>query len=162
MKVGVLSDTHDRLPAIREAVERFNAEGVELVLHAGDFVSPFVALALKELRAPLVGVFGNNDGDPLYLIERLRGIGEIHLRYHTFEVDGLRAVLMHEPKSIDALVASGHYDLIVYGHTHEVDLRPGRPTVINPGEGCGWLSGRPTAVVFDTAARMPRLIELKV
>jgi len=160
MKIGILSDTHDRLPTIRAAVERFHAEGVELVLHAGDFVSPFVALALKDLRAPLIGVFGNNDGDPLYLTERLRGIGKIHLRYHTFEVAGLRAVLMHEPKSIDALVESGHYDLIVYGHTHEIDVRAGRPAVVNPGEGCGWLSGRATAVVFDTETRTPRVIEL--
>jgi len=160
MKIGILSDTHDRLPLIERAVERFHEAGVRLVLHAGDFVSPFTAIPLAKIEAQFMGVFGNNDGDRLYLTTRFEGIGPIHLGYHTFEIDGLRAVLMHEPKSIDALVASGHYDLVVYGHTHEVDLREGACVVVNPGEGCGYLTGRATAAIFDTQTRTPELIEL--
>ena len=160
MRLGILSDSHDNLPALARIVERFNAENVDLVLHAGDFVSPFTAIPLSKLRAPLVGVFGNNDGDRLYLTRRFEGIGALHAGYHVFEVDGLHAVLMHEPKSIDALVASGAYDLIVYGHTHEVDVRPGRPAVVNPGEACGWLTGKSTAVVFDTATMIGEIAEI--
>ena len=165
MKIGILSDSHDNLPAIERIVERFNAEKVGLVLHAGDFVSPFTAIPLGKLHAPLVGVFGNNDGDRIYLTRRFEGIGTIHPGYHTFEVDGLRVVLMHEPKSIDALAGSGTYDLVVYGHTHKVDVRAapqagaGRPAaVVNPGEACGWLSGRSTAVLFDTLMGQAELI----
>ena len=161
MKIGILSDSHDRLPLLERAVERFNAEAVDLVLHAGDFVSPFTAIPLAKLRGAFVGVYGNNDGDRLYLRERFEKIGPIYLGYHTFEIDGVRGVLMHEPKSIDALVASGHYDLIVYGHTHEVDLRADGPVVVNPGEACGYLSGRATVVLFDTETRTPELIELQ-
>ena len=166
MKIGILSDTHDNLPAIERIVERFGAEKVDLVLHAGDFVSPFTATPLGKLRVPLVGVFGNNDGDRLYLTRRFDGIGTIYPGYHTFEVDGVRCVLMHEPKSIDALAASGAYDLIVYGHTHTVDVRPGnpassagpgRPAVVNPGEACGWLTGRSTTVLFDTRTRQSEI-----
>jgi hypothetical protein len=160
MKLGILSDSHDNLPALVRIGERFNTENVDLVLHAGDFVSPFTAIPLSKLRAPLVGVFGNNDGDRLYLTRRFDGIGTLHPGYHVFEVDGLRVVLMHEPKSIDALVASGAYDLIVYGHTHEVDVRPGRPAVVNPGEACGWLTGKSTAVVFDTRAMTGEVVEI--
>jgi len=160
MKLGILSDSHDNLPALVRIVERFNAENVDLVLHAGDFVSPFTAIPMSKLRAPLVGVFGNNDGDRLCLTRRFDGIGTLHPGYHVFEVDGLRAVLMHEPKSIDALVASGAYDLVVYGHTHEVDVRSGRPAVVNPGEAGGWLTGRSTAVVFDTRAMTGEVVEI--
>ena len=160
MKLGILSDSHDNLPALARIVERFNAENVDLVLHAGDFVSPFTTIPLSKLRAPLIGVFGNNDGDRLYLTRRFDGIGTLHPGYHVFEVDGLRAVLMHEPKSIDALVASGAYDLVVYGHTHEVDVRSGRPAVVNPGEAGGWLTGRSTAVVFDTRAMTGEVVEI--
>jgi putative phosphoesterase len=162
MKIGILSDTHDRLPLIEQAVERFNAEGVKLVLHAGDFVSPFTAIPLAKLDGEFVGVFGNNDGDRLYLTKRFETIGPIHLGYHTFEIDGVRGVLMHEPKSIDALVASGHYDLVVYGHTHEIDLREGPCVVVNPGEACGYLSGRATIVVLDTATMKPERIDLRI
>jgi putative phosphoesterase len=159
MKLGILSDSHDNLPALARIVERFNAENVDLVLHAGDFVSPFTAIPLNKLRAPLVGVFGNNDGDRLYLTRRFDSIGALHAGYHVFEVEGLRAVVMHEPKSIDALVASGAYDLVVYGHTHEVDVRPGRPAVVNPGEAGGWLTGRSTAVLFDTRTMTGEVVE---
>ena len=162
MKIGILSDTHDRLPLIEQAVERFNAEGVELVLHAGDFVSPFTAKPLAKLDGEFVGVFGNNDGDRIYLTKRFETIGPIHLGYHTFDADGVRAVLMHEPKSIDALAASEHYDLVVYGHTHEIDLREGPCVVVNPGEVCGYLSGRATVVVLDTATMKPELIDLRI
>ncbi len=169
MKIGILSDTHDNLPAIERMVERFNAEKVDLVIHAGDFVSPFTAGPLGKLVAPLVGVFGNNDGDRLYLVRRFEGFGTIHEGYHTFDVDGVRVALMHEPRSIDALAASGAYDLVVYGHTHKVDVRPGSPgplatggqpaaAVVNPGEACGWLTGRSTAVLFDTRTRSAEIV----
>jgi len=160
MKIGILSDTHDRLRMIERAVERFNAAGVGLVLHAGDFVSPFTAIPMAKLDAEFIGVFGNNDGDRIYLTKRFEAIGPIHLGYHTFEVDGIRCVLMHEPKSIDALVASGHYDLVVYGHTHEIDIREGPCVVVNPGEACGYLSGRATVAIFDTRARSVELVDL--
>jgi len=67
---------------------------------------------------------------------------------------------MHEPKFIDALVKSGEYDLVVYGHTHEIDIREGKALVINPGEACGWISGRATAVVLDTGTMRPRVIDI--
>ncbi|MDD5263842.1 MAG: metallophosphoesterase [Candidatus Bipolaricaulis sp.] len=163
MKIGILSDTHDNLPAIERIVERFNGEKVDLVLHAGDFVSPFTAVPLGKLSVPLVGVFGNNDGDRLHLTRRFDGVGTIHAGYHTFEVDGVRVVLMHEPRSIDALAESGVYDLVIYGHTHQVDVRPGgQPTaaVVNPGEACGWLTGRSTAALFDTQTRTAEVFVL--
>ena len=160
MKIGVLADSHDNIPKIAGAVELFNEEGVELVLHAGDYVSPITANAFAKLNAPLFGIFGNNDGDRLYLTERFRKIGKICPDYHEFEFDGKRSVLMHEPKFIDALIKSGHYDLIIYGHTHEIDVREGKPLVINPGECGGWLTGRATVAIVETEAMTVRLIDL--
>ena len=78
MKIGIIADTHDNLPQIKKAVEIFNREKIELVLHAGDFVSPFTFLEFKNLNCSLKGVFGNNDGDKLYLQEKFKGIGELY------------------------------------------------------------------------------------
>ncbi len=50
MNIGIISDTHDNLALIKKAVTFFNGEKVDLVLHAGDFVSPFTALEFKNLR----------------------------------------------------------------------------------------------------------------
>ncbi len=41
MRVGILADTHDRVPAIAALVARLAEQGVSLLLHAGDYCSPF-------------------------------------------------------------------------------------------------------------------------
>jgi len=160
MKLGIISDTHDNMPVIAKAVELFNDEKVDLVIHAGDFISPITANEFGGLNAPLVGVFGNNDGERLYLVERFKKIGRIYPDYHEFEFAGRRAVVMHEPKFIDSLIKSGDYGLLVYGHTHEIDIRKGDTVVVNPGEACGWLTGKSTVVVLGSETMDPRLFEL--
>ena len=160
MKIGIMSDSHDNLPLIAKAVELFNREKVALVLHAGDFVSPFTANVLKDLNANLVGVFGNNDGDKLLLLRRFESIGELHEDYCELELDGKKVVLMHQAKFLDALIVSARYDLIIYGHTHEVDIRQGSPVVVNPGECGGWLTGVPTVAIMDLSTMTPAIFPL--
>ena len=160
MKIGAIADSHENMPKIAAAVARFNEEKVVLVLHAGDYISPITAHAFEKLDAPLVGVFGNNDGDRIFLVERFRDIGSIYPDYHELEIDGKRVVLMHEPKFIDALVKSDLYDLVIYGHTHQIDIREGQPLVINPVECGGWLTGRATVAIVETEDMSVRLIDL--
>jgi len=160
MKIGILSDSHDHLARLAQAVAVFNEEAVGLVLHAGDFVSPTTARELGRLRAPLVGVFGNNDGDRLFLTKAFAGVGTLHAGPHELEVGGRRVVLMHEPRCLEALVESGAYALVVFGHTHDALVREGRTLVVNPGECGGWLSGRATVAVVDAKDLQARLIEL--
>lgn len=45
------------------------------------------------------------------IARRFEVVGKIYPGYHTFEAGGLRIARMHEPKSIDALVASG-FDIL--------------------------------------------------
>ena len=70
MLIGAISDTHDNLPMVEKAIRRLNDEKVGLVLHAGDYVAPFVIPYFKALNAKLIGVFGNNDGDHELLKKR--------------------------------------------------------------------------------------------
>jgi hypothetical protein len=161
MLIGVVSDTHDNLHTLRKALGRFRGVGVELVLHAGDFVSPFMAVPFQELSIRMIGVFGNNDGDNLYLKERFSGIGELHFGPHEFELAGRKILLMHEPRALAALIASGHYDLLIYGHTHAVNIQSGPPLVVNPGECGGWLSGHPTCAVVDLANMSAEILEIE-
>ena len=160
MKLGIISDTHDNMTMVARAVELFNTEKVDLVVHAGDFISPITANEFVHLSAPFIGVFGNNDGERLYLTKRFAKIGRIYPDYHEFEFAGKKCVVMHEPKFIDSLVKSGDYDLVIYGHTHAIDIREGETVVINPGEACGLLTGRATVVILDTATMTPRLVDL--
>ena len=161
MKIGIISDTHDNLPQIRKAVKVFNREKVELVLHAGDFVSPFTSLEFKNLNCPLKGVFGNNDGDKLYLQEKFKGIGELYPAPYNVNINSKNVIMLHKEKLIDALAESQKYDVIIYGHTHRSDLRKiGKTLIINPGECGGWLTGKSTIALLDLETLEAKVINL--
>jgi putative phosphoesterase len=163
--VGLISDTHDNLPMVDRAIRKLNEENAELVLHAGDYVSPFTVLRLKELRARLIGVFGNNDGDHEFLkqIFSKNERSEIRGSFAKVPLEGLKLVLLHgsERELLEALIESQSFDLVVHGHSHNAEVsRRGRTLVVNPGEVCGYLSGRSTIALFDTVALQARIIEL--
>ncbi|HNR26026.1 MAG TPA: metallophosphoesterase family protein, partial [Methanobacteriaceae archaeon] len=50
MLIGIMSDSHDHIEAIRMVVNFFNQKKVDLVLHAGDLISPFTASEFKQLK----------------------------------------------------------------------------------------------------------------
>lgn len=159
MLLGVLADSHDHLDRLKAAVQRFSERKVQAVLHAGDFVAPFTIPVLGAAGVRVHGVFGNNDGERVGLWRRFQDIGELHERPFELTLGDHRILMQHEPVALDAL--SG-YDLVVYGHTHEVDVRrPDQgPLVVNPGEVCGWVTGRATAALVDLATRDVELLEL--
>ncbi len=162
MKIGIISDTHDRMDAIKAFVEEFSKRGVEVVLHAGDIVAPFAAKPFSPFK--FEAVFGNNCGEKLFLKKVITDFGgRIEPGPRKLEFDGRVFVLMHEPYEREAFVKSGLYHVVIYGHTHDFEMRKeGDVWVINPGEACGWLRGRCTAVVYDTSTHQAELIELKL
>ena len=159
----MIADTHDNLVAIRKAVEILNEQEINLLIHAGDFVSPFTVEPLTLLKAPLVGVFGNNDGDKVLLKQKYseQGIGELFEDPYEFEFAAVRILVTHKPVIVNPAAASGLYDLVVFGHTHKVALEQRRDVwVINPGECCGYLTGRETIAVFEVERRAAALLTL--
>jgi len=165
MLVGLISDTHDCLPMVERAVKRLNEENVGLVLHAGDFVAPFVIPKFKELKAKLTGVFGNNDGDRELLKKRFSEYKDLEVRgnFAAIIVDGTKIALVHgdEEELLKALINSESFDVVVHGHMHKAEVyRRGRTLVVNPGEVCGYLSGRSTIALLDTTKREATVIKL--
>ncbi len=164
MKVGVISDTHDNLAAISTAVEIFNREGIDLLIHAGDFVSPFTSTPFQQLKAPLVGIFGNNDGDKLLLQRYYRenGVGELYEDPYEFECGSWKLIVTHKPALVKPLAASGLYDAVIYGHTHQavIDTQGEQSWIINPGECCGYLTGQRTVALLELERGEARLLAL--
>jgi uncharacterized protein len=163
--IGAISDTHDNLPNVEKLITCLNEAKVGLVLHAGDYVSPFVIPKFKELNCRLIGVFGNNDGDHAFLQQRFAESGncEIHGRFTEVDVDGFKIALLHgdEVELLNALVASGYFDAVVHGHSHMLALwKSNRTLIINPGELCGYLTGKPTYALLDTDKREAKIITL--
>ncbi len=159
MKVGIISDTHDNIDRIKQAVSIFNDEGVSLVIHAGDYTSPFSLIPYEELRAEFVGIYGNNDGDKVLLNSRSNG--RIHPQPHKFTYEGRKFVVIHEHFIADDLAASGNFDIVIYGHTHKARVEKINGTmIINPGEAGHWLYGKATVAVLDIETMEGRIITL--
>lgn len=159
MAIGVISDTHDDMQRMKKAVEVFNKRGVSHVLHAGDIISPFTFEVLNGLNCPFTGIFGNNDGDRVLL--RTKSRDRIYAQPHAIELEGRKIVMVHEPAAVEALAASGHFDVVIYGHSHTPDVRKAGDTlIINPGKAARLHKGISTIVVLDTEKMEAGVIEL--
>jgi len=166
MKIGIIADTHDRLPLIDEAIQELNRERVELVLHAGDYIAPFVVSRFKPLRAKLVGVFGNNDAERDLLNRKFSEIGaQIRGRFAELKIEGLKIALLHgdEAELLDSIIKTDSYDIVVYGHTHQaVTRKEGDTLIVNPGEVCGYLSEQATFALVETETLDVKIQRLKM
>jgi len=165
MIIGIIADTHDCLPLVDKAVNLLNEEGVKLVLHAGDYIAPFVVPHFKSLKADFVGVFGNNDGDRELLRKRFSDLGaDIRGKFAEITADGLKIGMVHgeEEELLQSLINVGGYNVIVHGHTHEAKTyKKGRTLVVNPGEVCGYLTGKSTIATLNTQTLDVKIIPLK-
>ena len=141
--IGVMSDSHDNLTMIRRAVSIFNDAACDLVVHAGDFVAPFAIKELAALNGRLKAVFGNCDGEKLGLKMAIEPYGEIQQEPFAFSHAGKEILLCHIDFPVSKYVASGKYDIVIFGHTHKTEVRKqGKTLAVNPGETGGWLTGQ--------------------
>lgn len=165
MLVGIIADTHDNLKMVDMAVRKLNEKNVELVLHGGDYIAPFVIPRFKGLNGKLIGVLGNNDGDHELLKERFNECERLEVRenFAKIVVEGLEIALLHgdEEELLEALVDSECFDIIVLGHTHRAEIcQKGKTLVVNPGEVCGYLSGKSTIAFLDTVTLKTEIVRL--
>jgi putative phosphoesterase len=158
MLVGILSDTHDMLDAVRDAVDLFQARGVDAVIHGGDIVAPFCLKILVNTGLPVHGVFGNNDGERAGLARLLPALTDGPL---DVELGGRRFRVIHDLASLGANGGEGA-DVVLSGHTHRVlNERRGDALFLNPGEACGWLTGHRTVMLYDTETDRAELVALE-
>ena len=162
MRVGLLADTHDRVPAVAELVRRLQAEGVGMILHLGDYCAPFSLAPLHDAQVALAGIFGRNDGDH----EGIRAVAsravgsELYESPHSFSLDGRRILMVHELSEANERSIEAH-DIVLHGCTHRADVAErGTTLLVNPGEACGWLHGVPTAAILDLESRRVEPVQL--
>jgi putative phosphoesterase len=156
MKIGVVADSHDNLPAIRKAVETLNRENVEVIVHAGDFVAPFALREFLKAKTQLIGVFGNNDGERKGLAKLCENIQP---GPRLLELGDRKIALAHEEEALTpALLEKA--SVAVFGHTHKVAVEKGAVLRLNPGECGGWLTGRCTVAILDTESLDVRIVDL--
>jgi putative phosphoesterase len=134
MLVGVVSDTHDNLDLAESAVDTFEDLGVGTVLHCGDVIAPFTA-GVFDADFEFYAVRGNNDGE-WALADAIGEFGTYFGEMGELTLGGVDVAVYHgtaEP-IVDALLASGEYDYVCRGHTHERAIEERGETVhCNPG-----------------------------
>jgi putative phosphoesterase len=134
MRIGVLSDTHihlaEEIPA--KIVAAFS--GVDLIVHAGDFVGSGVLDGLKQI-GEVRAVHGNVDSMKLRNMLPDKDV---------FTVGGKKIGLTHgwgSPEGIEDRIKNvfGDVDIIIYGHSHRSRLgQIEKVLFFNPGP--GWQS----------------------
>ena len=120
MKIGILSDTHGLLrPEALAALE-----GCEAILHGGDINQQSILDRLGQI-APVWAVRGNNDKE---WASHLPAALDVSLA-------GTRIHMTHKKKDLPEDITP--YDLVVYGHSHQYDMKTqGHTLLLNPGS-CG-------------------------
>jgi putative phosphoesterase len=162
VRIGILGDTHDRVPAVRALMQRLGEAGAAMVLHTGDYCAPFTVRAMQEAHLPVLGVFGHNDGDHDGLrAAAATGIGcELFEAPHSVEIGGVQLLLVHDLNDVDAGGLTRH-QIVVHGGTHVAGMKERAGTLlVNPGEACGWLHGEPTAALLDLETRVVEFVKL--
>jgi putative phosphoesterase len=135
MRIGVVSDTHDRHEAVAEAVRLLVEQQVELILHCGDIESPDTVRVFKGI--PTHFVFGNWDKDKAKLAAVIKEIGGSFYEsfgFLTLQEKRIAWVHSHERHQLRQLENADYFDYVFYGHTHVREQhRTGRTLVANPG-----------------------------
>ena len=166
MLVGIISDTHDNLDSAKKAAEIFRERDIKIIFHLGDFIAPFTLKAFEGFE--LYGVFGNNDGEK-FLIKKIAEELSFKIDFAPFEVEleGKSFLLLHgfgsierTLKIVNSFAASQNYDFVIYGHTHKRDLRKkGKTMIINPGEACGYLTGKRSIAILNIENKNAEFVE---
>lgn len=174
MFVGIMSDTHDNVPKVIDALRELRERGVEAIIHLGDIISPFVVKRMvKELGNTGIKVFavkGNNDGDVALLSKLFSEAGwEFYTSPTVINVGERRFLIMHGYNGIEwtetlamTMAKMENIDAVLFGHTHRklVKSVDGK-LVLNPGEVCGYLTGASSIAVLNTSNMNVDFIELK-
>lgn len=150
MLVGILSDSHGRHLAVRQAMTLFDKLGISQVIHCGDVGS-------TEVFDEMIGrscafVWGNMDFPHDGLLSYARSLGlpipeEVPVR---LELDGKRFAVLHghEP-GFNVALQRLDVDYILHGHTHIArdEMLHGK-RIINPG--ALHRAARKTVATLDT------------
>jgi len=144
MIIGVISDSHDNIEYLEEALTRLDS--CDLILHCGDVSGQEAAQVLAEHKVVVHVVQGNTD---TFSTDDLDGV-VYHEGSAELTLDGQEVFMTHFPEIAQIAAMSPSFDVVFHGHTHvQNDLVVDGTHMVNPGE----LEGRTPHTgyaVYDT------------
>jgi putative phosphoesterase len=135
MRIGILSDTHNRYRNVEKALRLLKDRGVTLVLHCGDIEDAQTVRLFQGFTTHFV--FGNCDSDKTELRQAMQESGAtLHDHFGSLELEGRMIAWTHgdDARLKRDIEQSGAYDFLFYGHSHHAERhRTGKTVVVNPG-----------------------------
>jgi putative phosphoesterase len=135
MRIGILSDTHDRLDAMKAGMKVLEDHGAEFFIHCGDVGGEKILDCFIGKKS--VFVWGNCDCDRVGLERYAAELGlDCRGVWGELEFAGKKIAVTHgdDGKLLRRALAGHHYDYLLHGHTHIVaDERIDGMRIINPG-----------------------------
>jgi len=134
-RVGVVSDTHGRLP--QTVLNKFN--GVDLIIHAGDIGDPEILDALANI-APTIAVRGNMDmGKWMHRLPQKEVI----------KIGKTVIYVLHDLYRLESNPGSAGYRVVINGHTHRPLAEEKHGVLyLNPGSAVLPKFGHPATVAI--------------
>ncbi|MFA6007279.1 MAG: metallophosphoesterase [Candidatus Shapirobacteria bacterium] len=175
MKIGIISDTHDNLMGLKKAIEIFKEKNIEMMVHCGDWVSPFTLEffdnEMKGFNIPIKSVVGNNPGDIKRTIMsnslKKNPIEWPKTETLKFDVDNIKVIIYHgnDYDILEALIDCQKYDVVFTGHTHvSRNEMIGKTLILNPGStsyACeGKIIENASVAIYDSNTNTAEIIQL--
>ena len=132
--IGIISDTHDNIFAIKKAMSVFRKHKVNLIIHCGDIVAPKTIEFFKGIPASFV--LGNCDGDIENITKKIQEInGKFLGNIGELKIDNKTIIVFHgHDPTIMQLLKNKNPDYLLTGHTHiPMDKMDGKTRILNPG-----------------------------
>ncbi len=150
MRIGIVSDTHNNLRNVGRIVELFNEAAVDRVIHTGDITQAKTLDVFAALKAPMWGVYGNNDQEREALSAAIARYGFV-FQEPPFDLEWheTRIMVVHDPLEFEGCLTPQH-QLALHGHTHlyRYEERHGQ-VLFNPGECAGHMQGFNAVGIID-------------
>ena len=161
-KLIIVSDSHDHIDLLRQAIQAGNDLHAAAMLHCGDLCAPFMLdLMGNHFKGEIHVVLGNNDGDGRLLqtiVYRQPSI-TLHGLYAELAFDGRAIAMIHYPEPAYRIAQSNQFNLVCYGHNHIRRLeRIGQSLLLNPGEIMG-MKSTPSWAIYDCESDTVELVE---
>jgi hypothetical protein len=163
MQIAIISDSHDNVANLEKLIRWLNKNRIFTLIHAGDLSAPGV---LKKTLGPgFAGeihlIFGNV-GDKVLLKKIAAEFSNV--KYYgekgEIEIDGKKIIFVHFPEEAEKIAKKEKCDLIIYGHTHQAEIKDVNGNLlINPGT-VGGLYNKPTFAIYDTEKGKVKVIDL--
>ncbi len=145
MKIGLISDTHDRMDHRVHDIFK----GVQLIIHAGDVCNPDIITELETI-APVTMVLGNNDF----------ALNGVHVATPILEDVQFLVVHILDSPLARREISRVKPAIVIYGHTHvPKDEEIAGIRYINPGSLYRGRQGAPRSLAILDAS--PRAMELE-